>query len=93
MDKLEQLSRNISERISQENDYEWEMGEIHCTALNLMQENKDLSTETAYSVATKIVMSELDDCRERERDRTLVLLTGALIDYLDVMNSDMHYRR
>ena len=44
MDKLEQLSRNISERISQENDYEWEMGEIHCTALNLMQENKDLST-------------------------------------------------
>ena len=93
MDKLEQLSRKISERTSMETCFDWEVDEIQNTALALMQQNKNLSTETAYPVAAQIVMSELADQRERERDRTLVLLTGAIIDYLDVMNSDMHYRR
>ena len=82
MDKLEQLSRKISERISMEAAYDWEVDEVHNTALDLMQQNKELTTETAYLVAAKIVMSELADSRALERDRTLLLLTGALIDAL-----------
>ena len=62
--------------------YTWEMESIYDTAENLMSQDKALNRETAYLVASKIVMSELDDQRARAMKMVDCELTEALIDNL-----------
>jgi len=59
--------------------YTWEMESIYDTAENLMSQDKELNRETAYLVASKIIMSELDDQRARAMKRVDCELTEALL--------------